>query len=167
MAKKSAEFLMRFVWSGGAAFGGKTTQVTSAYSREWTAYIDGKQPIRGSAPKAFNGDDSLHNPEDMLMAALSSCHMLSYLAACSRNGIRVWDYQSESKGIMTYDEQIKTFRFTHVVIKPKVTIEVAQTAEEEIAKALHLHEDAHKICFIAQSVNFPVEVEAEVSRLQQ
>ncbi|HYZ16055.1 MAG TPA: OsmC family protein, partial [Candidatus Acidoferrum sp.] len=105
----------------------------------------------------FRGDRTLHNPEDLLVAALSACHLLSYLADCARKGIVVDAYTDEARGEMTLiDGKI---RFREVVLHPAVTI--ADPAR--IDDALALHERAHEECFIANSVNFPVRHEATVT----
>jgi organic hydroperoxide reductase OsmC/OhrA len=135
------------IWTGASK--GATTSY-DAYSREYIVAIDGKLCIVGSADPSFRGNPSLHNPEDLLVSSLSACHMLSYLALCARAGIRVVSYVDEVEGQMS-DQQGKV-RFTEVVLKPKVTIELGDSLE----KAHHLHHEAHEVCFIANSVAFPV-----------
>ena len=135
------------IWTGASK--GATTSY-DAYSREYIVAIDGKLCIVGSADPSFRGNPSLHNPEDLLVSSLSACHMLSYLALCARAGIRVVSYVDEVEGQMS-DQQGKV-RFTEVVLKPKVTIELGDSLE----KAHHLHREAHEVCFIANSVAFPV-----------
>ena len=142
------------VWTGAAQ--GPTADYKS-YSREYRTRIEGKPTLRGSADPAFLGDASLHNPEDLLVAALSACHLLSYLALCARNRIGVVAYRDEASGIMT--EQDKKLRFTEVTLRPAVTIR----AGDDLARAEALHDQAHGICFIANSVNFPVRNEPTVA----
>lgn len=144
-------------WTG-AAPGEPMTY--AGYSREYVVEIAGKPPLRGSADAHFRGDAALHNPEDMLVAALSACHLLSYLAECARAGITVVAYEDDARGEMTLiDGKI---RFREVVLHPLVTLADASRADE----AMHLHEKAHAECFIANSVNFPVRHDAVVTAAQ-
>lgn len=135
------------IWTGASQ--GATTSY-DAYSREYIVTMDGKLCIVGSADPAFRGNPALHNPEDLLVSALSACHMLSYLALCARAGIRVLSYVDDATGYMQ-SEQGKT-RFTEVVLHPRVTIE----PEDNLEQAQLLHQSAHEVCFIANSVSFPV-----------
>ncbi len=158
---EEGRFECRLVWSGAAK--GPTTSY-EAYSREYRVDFDGKPSLKGSAaPKyrgepslrgssdpKYRGDPSLHNPEDWLVAALSACHCLSYLALCARAGVQVIAYEDEVYGHM--DRVDGAVRFTEVMLHPKVSIAPGADAE----KARALHERAHAVCFIANSVNFPV-----------
>ncbi len=154
MIVRPHRYAARLRWVGPAH--GPTTSYT-AFSREYVVECDGKPPLRGSADAHFRGDASLHNPEDMLVAALSACHLLSYLAECARAGIEVTAYEDDARGEMTLiDGKI---RFREVVLHPRVTI--ADPARTEEATALHAR--AHGECFIANSVNFPVRNEPHVS----
>lgn len=135
------------VWTGASK--GSTSSYES-YSREYTVTIDGKSRLVGSADPTFRGDPSLHNPEELLVIALSTCHMLSYLALCARSGIQVTSYSDEAVGKMAQKDG--KIRFTEVVLHPKVVIEAGDALE----KARTLHHDAHHVCFIANSVSFPV-----------
>jgi organic hydroperoxide reductase OsmC/OhrA len=134
------------LWTGAQAGG---TTGYDAYSREYTFSIAGKAPIRGSADVPFRGDPQLHNPEELLLCALSTCHMLSYLAECARGGIVVTAYADDATGTMTF--AAGRLRFTDVLLRPRVTL-----ASGDPAKAAALHTRAHDGCFIANSVNFPV-----------
>lgn len=150
-------YAARLRWTG-AAHGATTSYET--YSREYVLEFDGKPSLRGSAETHFRGDAALHNPEDLLVAALSSCHLLSYLAECARAGLAVVAYEDDARGEMTLIDG--TMRFRDVTLHPQVTI--ADPARIEEAHALH--ERAHALCFIANSVNFPVRHEAVVSAAQ-
>jgi organic hydroperoxide reductase OsmC/OhrA len=141
------------VWTG-AARGPASDYKT--YSREFLVTIDGKPPLRGTADPAFLGDRSLHNPEDLLVVALASCHMLSYLALCANSGVVVTAYEDDSTGTLAQVD--RNFKMTEVVLRPRVTI----AAASDRGKAERLHERAHDICFIARSVNFPVRHEATI-----
>jgi len=154
---KPHRYAARLRWIGPAQ--GATTSYRT-YSREYVVEADGKPALRGSADPHFLGDGSLHNPEDLLVAALSACHLLSYLAECARAGIEVLSYEDNAEGEMTLIDGV--IRFREAVLHPKVAIADASRIDE--AKALH--ERAHAVCFIANSVNFPVRHEAVVTVAQ-
>ena len=115
--------------------------------------------MRGSADPAFHCDPTLYNPEDLLLSALSACHMLSYLAVCAHAGIVVLSYEDAAAG--TLARRDGRVRFVDVLLHPKVVLEVGSAIE----KARALHEKAHDICVIVNSVNFPVRHEADVTFL--
>ncbi len=150
---KPHEFSCRLLWTGAAA--GPTDNYRT-YSRALSVEIPGKPALAASSAPAFLGDASLHNPEDMLMAALSTCHCLSYLALAARNRLLVMDYTDEATGTMEWDGT--TYKFTSVVLRPTVTVRAGQ----DVQRARILHDDAHESCFIARSVNFPVRNEPTI-----
>ena len=131
------------------------TRDYASYSRDYVVRIDGKPDLAGSSDPLFRGDPKRHNPEDWLVAALSACHMLTFLAICARKGIEVVSFEDAASGIMALEGG--GGHFTEVVLRPKVTL--ATGSDARAAEALH--EEAHKHCFIAASVNFPVRHEAE------
>jgi organic hydroperoxide reductase OsmC/OhrA len=139
-------FAARLTWTGAAQ--GPTRDYES-YSREYRVEVEGKPPIVGSSDPQFRGDASKHNPEDLLVVALSACHMLSYLHLCASAGIEVVAYEDQASGRMAIKD--RRMRFVEVMLAPKVTI-----AAGDPKKAEALHEEAHAACFIANSVNFPV-----------
>jgi organic hydroperoxide reductase OsmC/OhrA len=153
---KSHHYDLKLRWTG-AAMG--PTASYAGYSREYRIEIPGKSPITGSADPTFRGDPALANPEDMLVAALSACHMLSYLAVCALGKIKVISYEDAASGTMSEIGPQRS-AFTEVVLRPRVVI----SADSDPAKAKALHDQAHKICFIANSVNFPVRHEPEISQ---
>ncbi len=153
-ASTAHHFDCRLMWTG-AEKGGTTRY--DAYSREARVEIDGKPPLPVSAAPPFLGDPTLHNPEDLLVAALSACHFLSYAALCARSGIEVVAYEDRAHGTM--DRASGKTRFTEVVLRPRVTI----APGADVAKAHALHERAHAICFIASSVNFDVRNEPVIT----
>jgi organic hydroperoxide reductase OsmC/OhrA len=142
-------------WEGNLGEGTATYQ---GYSRRWTVRIDGKPDLAGTADPAFRGESDKHNPEDLLVASLSSCHMLTYLALCARNRISVLSYSDEATGVMRTTPD-GGGRFESVALHPRV--EIADHGQRELAASLH--EKAHALCFIAASVNFPVEHHPRVS----
>ena len=143
---KEHHFAAHVVWTGAGR--GSTTSYDS-YDRSYQVDIEGKPPLTGSAAPTFRGDGSKHNPEDLLVAALSACHLLSYLALCARAGIEVVSYEDRASGLMTIKDG--KMRFTEVTLAPRVVIGAG-----DVDKAIQLHETAHGQCFIANSVNFPV-----------
>ncbi|MGI9505511.1 MAG: OsmC family protein [Geminicoccaceae bacterium] len=144
----------RLIWTGAAK---GVASVYDGYSREYRIEIDGKPPIRGSSDPIYRGDPALHNPEDLLLASLSACHMLWYLHLCTDAGIHVSAYADDAEGKM--DHVGGKIAFTDVLLRPKVTI-----LDGDVEQALALHHDANQACFIANSVNFPVRHEPVADR---
>ncbi|MFK2903652.1 OsmC family protein [Dyella ginsengisoli] len=140
-------------WTGNRGTG---TDGYRSYSRNHVIRVPGKPDLAGSADPTFRGDAARHNPEDMLVAALSTCHMLSYLHMATVAGVVVTDYTDAAEGSMVTEGD--GGRFTEVVLRPVVTI----TAASDPAKAEAAHEAAHHACFIANSVNFPVRCEPRI-----
>lgn len=134
-----------------------STASYEGYSREYTVQIEGKPAFLGSADPTFRGDAARHNPEDLLLMALSACHLLSYLALCARAGIQVVSYEDAATGTMARQEG--KMRFTEVILHPRVVI----AEGSDLDKARALHHDAHEGCFIASSVAFPVRHEPIVT----
>ena len=149
------EYNARLLWEGNR---GEGTARYQGYGRQWRLLIQGKPDLVGTADAAFLGEKDKHNPEDLLMAALSSCHMLSYLALCARNRISVLSYSDDASGVMKVTAD-GGGRFELVSLHPRV--EIAE--KDKQALAAELHEKAHGLCFIASSVNFPVRHEAIVT----
>jgi organic hydroperoxide reductase OsmC/OhrA len=135
-------------WTGNK---GKGTQSYTAYTRDYSISAGGKPVIEGSSDPAFRGDKNRYNPEELLLASISSCHMLWYLHLCSENGIIVTSYTDTAKGVMT-ETADGGGRFTEVTLYPIVTV----TESSMIEKANELHAEANKLCFIANSCNFPI-----------
>ena len=140
-------------WTGNRGTG---TDGYRNYCREHVILIEGKPGIAGSSDPAFRGDAAKHNPEDMLVAALSACHMLAYLHVATLAGVVVTAYTDTADGTMVTESN--GGHFTEVVLHPVVTI----TAASDPAKAEAVHDDAHHACFIAASVNFPVRCEPRI-----
>lgn len=130
---------------------GEGTKNYRAYDRAYKIEVQGKPIIFGSSDLAFRGDCTKYNPEELLVASLSSCHMLWYLHLCSEAGIVVVRYQDYAVGKMN-ETKNGSGKFTEAILQPEVTI----TAESSLEQAQQLHHEAHKFCFIANSVNFPV-----------
>lgn len=146
-------FKCHLVWTGTTPEG---TADYDTYSRAYRVDFEGKPAMYGSAAPPYRGDPALHNPEDLLVAALSSCHCLSYLALCARSGVQVLAYEDDATGTLEIVDRV--MRFSGVLLRPRVTL--APGADVEKARALH--QKAHAGCFIANSVNFPVRNEPTV-----
>ncbi len=142
-------------WTGNL---GEGTANYRSYARSHRIEIEGKPILEGSADAAFRGDATLHNPEDMLLAAVSTCHMLWYLHLCSEAGVTVLAYRDEAQGSMTLDAD-GGGRFTSLTLHPQVTI----AAGGDVATAEALHGPANAKCFIANSLNLPVDHKARIT----
>lgn len=140
-------------WRGDRGTG---TSGYREYGREHLVSASGKAPIDGSADPAFRGDPARWNPEELLLAALAQCHMLSFLHVAVTRGVVVTGYTDAAVGTMrqTHDGG---GHFTSVTLRPRV--EVAESSMVELASGLH--SEASALCFIASSVNFPVGHEPE------
>ncbi len=152
---KKHHYKTKLEWAGNS---GKGTSDYTSYERSYSIIIDGKAQIQGSSDPAFRGDASKHNPEELFLASISSCHMLWYLHLCSVNDVVVVDYKDEAKGVME-EEKNGSGRFTKVTLNPKVIV----AEKEMISKAKSLHRKANEMCFIANSCNFEIEHEVEIS----
>ena len=143
-------------WTGNPGTG---TSGYRAYSRSHELTAAGKgAPIAGSSDPMFRGDRTRYNPEELLVGALSACHMLWVLHLCADAGIVITSYQDDAAGEMVEHED-GSGEFTRVVLRPSVTI----TDPARIAEAASIHERAHRVCAIARSVNFRVDVEPVVT----
>jgi len=147
---KRHHYDVRVTWTGDNGEGTKTYR---GYRRDHTIACEGKPQIQGSSDPSFRGDRSRYNPEELLVASLSSCHMLWYLHLCSVNQVTVLDYRDSASGVMEESED-GSGEFVQVTLKPQVRV----SAGDDRAKALSLHHEAHRLCFIARSVRFPVEI---------
>jgi organic hydroperoxide reductase OsmC/OhrA len=140
-------------WTGNQGTG---TSTYSAYTRNYLVETEGKPDLLGSSDPFFRGDADRYNPEDLLVIALSSCHMLSYLHLCAVNNIVVLDYVDRAEGIMS-ETAGGGGKFSSVTLHPRITL----TPESDQELADSLHHQASLNCFIAASVNFPVLHEPE------
>jgi organic hydroperoxide reductase OsmC/OhrA len=152
---KQHNYELQVQWTGNTGEGTKTYR---SYTRDYTITSVGKPQILGSSDPSFRGDPSRYNPEDLLVASLSACHMLSYLHLCAVNHITVLDYRDAALGLMEENSD-GSAQFTRVTLRP--TVQIAPGDDQAKAKALHA--EAHHLCFIARSVNFPVEVDPTIT----
>lgn len=135
-------------WVGNKGTG---TSDYKAYDRNHDITMAGKPALHCSSDPQFRGDKSRQNPEELLVASLSGCHMLWYLHVCSVNGVVVTEYVDNATGLMEENKD-GSGQFTEVILNPVVTVQ----DKSMIEKANALHHEASKMCFIARSVNFPV-----------
>ena len=135
-------------WTGNK---GEGTSHYRVYDRSHSITADNKPEILASADPTFRGDKTKYNPEELLIASLSGCHMLSYLHLCALSGVVVVEYTDHATGTMT-ETSDGSGRFTEVTLNPTVTV----TESSMVAMANELHHKANKVCFIANSCNFPV-----------
>ena len=142
-------------WLGNTGDG---TSAHRAYSRAHAIHGKGKPPILGSSDPSFLGDPRKWNPEELLVAALATCHQLWYLHLCARSGIVVTAYEDRATGVMV-EHADGGGEFDSVTLRPRATI----SAPYDEDHALALHREAHKLCFIARSVRCPVEVQPTIA----
>lgn len=141
-------------WTGND---GEGTRTYNGYRRDHTIACAGKPHILGSSDPLFCGDRSRHNPEELLVASLSACHMLWYLHLCAVNHVSVLDYRDAASGVMEEHED-GSGEFVRVTLRP--TVRVGPGDDQD--KALALHQQAHHLCFIARSVSFPVDLAPKI-----
>ena len=135
-------------WTGNRGDG---TSTYRGYSRDHDIDIPGLPTLKGSADPTFHGDKTRYNPEQLLLTALSQCHMLSFLHVAVKHGVVVTAYEDRAEGLMRTNRD-GSGQFESVTLRPQVTV----AAAEDDALMEQLHEEANKVCFIARSVNFPV-----------
>jgi len=146
----------RTTWTGALEHGTKNYK---SYSRDYTVSTDGKADILGSSDPAFRGDPARHNPEDMLVASVSACHMLWYLHLCAVNNVVVTSYTDDAEGVMVEGKDVIA-KFEKITLRPRITI----SGQSDMETAMSLHAVANKECFIANSLNCPVAHEPVIER---
>lgn len=145
---KEHHYKATITWVGNEGTG---TSNYRAYSRNHDIVVAGKPVIAASSDPSFRGEPARYNPEELLVSSLSGCHMLWYLHLCSVNGVVVVEYKDDATGTME-ETADGNGHFKEVTLHPVVTVaDAAMTA-----KANSLHHEANKLCFIANSCNFPV-----------
>jgi organic hydroperoxide reductase OsmC/OhrA len=151
--QRAHKYGVSVVWTGNT---GNGTSDYRSYARDHEISVPGKPPIPGSSDPKFRGDRLRYNPEELLVSALSACHMLWYLHLCADAGIVVMSYEDRAEGTME-ESSDGAGRFVHMMLRPHVRI---KGSAERAERAQALHQRAHELCFIANSVNFPVEHQA-------
>ncbi len=151
---KEHVYKVEMQWTGNTGHG--TTDYRS-YLRDHVIRVAGKPAIAGSSDPAFRGDPARHNPEELLVASLSTCHLLWYLHLCAVNKIVVLAYDDQALGRMVENAD-GSGQFGEVTLRPTVTI----SADSDAKRAVEMHHRAHEYCFVARSVSFPVRVEPTI-----
>ncbi len=150
---KQHEYSSTITWTGNAGTG---TSAYRAYERTWDVITPGKPVIHCSNDPLLGGNPDLPNPEDLLISAVSACHMLWYLHLASTANVIVQAYSDAPVAIGEIASS-GAGRFISITLKP--TIELAGNTDESIANAIH--QEIHQYCFIARSLNFPIDIDAE------
>lgn len=156
---KEHSYKLTVQWTGNM---GNGTLNYRAYERSHVIVSDNKERIQASADPVFRGDKTKYNPEELLLASLSGCHMLWFLHLCADNGISVIDYIDNPTGIMVETEN-GGGKFKEVTLNPIVTVDgiISQSKLDD------LHKKANEFCFIANSVNFPVKHNPSVKAIER
>ncbi len=141
-------YTVTVTWRGNTGSG---TSGYRAYERAHDVAVPGKPVIPASSDPAFRGDRARYNPEEMLVASISSCHMLWYLHLCAAEGVVVQAYEDIAEGVMI-EQRDGGGAFSEVVLQPEITL----APGADLVRARALHADAHAKCFIANSINFPI-----------
>jgi organic hydroperoxide reductase OsmC/OhrA len=152
---KEHHYHLQATWTGNT---GKGTSDYRSYERSLTISIKNKADILGTSDTAFNSDKTKHNPEEMFLAAISSCHMFWYLHLCSEAGVTIVEYIDNAAGTMVENAD-GGGNFTEVFLSPSIIVSDASMVED----AKKLHHKANKLCYIANSCNFPILHHAEIS----
>ena len=140
-------------WTGQATHADGKLRLERSFDIEFP----GKASLAGSSPAVFNGDESRHNPETLMVSSLMACHHLTYLAVCERSGVAIVAYTDHGTGKLAMRDG--KMRMVEVVLRPQVRLADAGQVE----RALSLHEKAHANCFMSNSVNFDVRIEPTVT----
>jgi organic hydroperoxide reductase OsmC/OhrA len=144
---KTHEYHTHIIWDGNQGLG---TSNWTGYGRNHRILVSGKPELMGSAHPSFRGEPDRHDPEDLFLAAIASCHMLAYLALCARHGVNVVSYDDRASGSLVLEPR-GGGRFEEVTLRPTVTI-----TGGDRARAAELHDRAHELCFIANSCRVPI-----------
>jgi organic hydroperoxide reductase OsmC/OhrA len=146
-------FAVSVEWLGNRGTG---TSGYRDFSRAVELRAEGKHAILASAAKPFHGDADRWNPEEQLIGALAQCHLLSYLHAATQAGVVIESYTDAATGTL-HTNSDGSGALVEVVLHPVVTISAGDPALAE-----RLHAEANRLCFIANSVNFPVRHEPTI-----
>ena len=141
-------------WTGQA---GEDEHGKLKLERAFVVRFDGKEPLEGSSPAVFRGDNSRHNPETLMVSSLMACHHLTYLSVCERAGVRVLEYRDHGTGTLA----MKDGKMRMIEVRLAPLVRIADAAQLEQARELHAK--AHSHCFMSNSVNFEVKVEPAVT----
>ncbi|HET8878118.1 MAG TPA: OsmC family protein [Arthrobacter sp.] len=156
MSLDEHHYALTVTWTGNL---GEGTSSYRGYSRDHDVAIPGLPVLQGSADPTFRGDPARYNPEQLLLAALAQCHMLSFLHVAVKHGVVVTGYEDRAEGLMRTNRD-GSGQFESVTLRPGVRT-AAPLPAETLAE---LHREANALCFIARSVNFPVRHEPAAAR---
>ncbi|MFA6955661.1 MAG: OsmC family protein [Thermoanaerobaculia bacterium] len=132
------------------------TGITWVGQRAGISHSGDKIPFRVASPPEFKGEAGVWTPEDLFVAALNSCQLMTFVSFAIKLGLPVASYESEAEGLLEFVDD--GFRFTKVVLKPRVVVSDPE-AVEAVRKAL---DDAHRACLVARSVLCEVVLESTV-----
>lgn len=149
MSDRAHTYESHLLWEGNRDGGGTSSYAT--YGRNYRVRVAGKPDLLGSANPRFRGDAGLHDPEDLMIAAVSSCHMLSFLALCAREHVAVVAYEDSATAVLRVEAD-GSGRFEQITLHPRVTLASAV----DLDKLARLHDKAHAQCFIANSCSVPI-----------
>ncbi len=153
---KEHDYTSRILWTGNKGAG---TSSYKSYDRTWNVEVPGKPMINCSNDPLLGGDPGLMNPEDLLLSALSACHMLWYLHLASNAGITVMSYEDCPVGVGE-TSNTGAGRFLSATLHPKICVK----AGDDLKLADEIHSKVHQYCFVARSVNFPVTYDSKISQ---
>lgn len=156
MSERLHTYRLEIEWTGNLGTG---TSGYRDYSRSHLVRAAGKPDIAGSSDPNFRGDPARWTPEELLLASLSTCHKLWVLHLCAASGVVITAYTDQAEAEMREDAD-GGGQFVSTTLRPEVVI----SADSDLDAAHRAHEQAHALCFIARSVNFPVRVEPQISR---
>lgn len=144
------QYKSTIVWTGNK---GQGTADYGSYERHYLIKTTGKPDVLGSADPMFRGDKTLHNPEDLFLASLSSCHMLWYLHLCADAGIKVQSYSDDAQGVLELESD-GSGQFSTIELRPNIEI----SDKNQLKQAEVLHQKAHQFCFIARSCTSKISI---------
>jgi organic hydroperoxide reductase OsmC/OhrA len=156
--KRIHSYNVSIEWNGNK---GKGTKSYTSYSRDYWVKIEGKPPIKGSSDPAFMGDKEAINPEELLVAAISACHMLWFLHLAAEADVVIIGYEDQAQGKMV-EKADGSGHFEVVLLYPETKSINGDTQLVET-----IHRQAHEKCFIANSLNFPIEIHADNTIINQ
>jgi organic hydroperoxide reductase OsmC/OhrA len=153
---KEYQFQTKVEWTGNTGSG---TFDARSYDRSHTISVPNKkQIIEASSSSFFRGDESKLNPQELFLSAISSCHLMWYLQYCAENEVIVLEYQDHAEATIEEFEN-GGGKFKSVLLKPQVIV----SEESMIPLAIELHKTLGEKCFIANSCNFPIYCEPQIS----
>lgn len=149
------EFPVSVRWDGSTGNGYR------GYSRTHVGTAEGTPDLTVSADRHFRGDPAFHNPEQLLVMAAASCQLLSFLALAANRGIDVLHYSDDAVGTMTPSRGPMSIE--RIELRPRITVAAGPDGSTDTAAVLALVEQAHRDCFIANSLRSEIEIVASVT----